>query len=233
MQASQACSYMFLLEVGQNQLLFSAKMFTSPQRERNSSHTFLETWDWVPRIDFEAPEDKETERRIEIHEEKLRAKRSRFATTLPQGMDSHIRLVHHQHQHLSAIGSDGAAVPDPGLRFRWWLCELVGAVVPCISLHGDSGGAHSTLFLVFLFWFCLVTLVAQALVCALAAALLGSYYLTTSKYTTKATVLATTTASLGMLLSLFQNLGVLNTVKLEWPSELTLGTVYFSFRACY
>ena len=140
-------------------------------------------------------------------------------------MGSHIRLVHHPHQHISAIGSDGAAVPDPGLRFRWWLCELVGAVIPCVSLHGDSGGARSILFIVFPFWWLLVTLVAQALVCVLAAALFGSYYMMTSKYTAKATVLATTTASLGMLLSLFQNLGVLNTVKLEWPSELTLGTV--------
>ena len=102
-----------------------------------------------------------------------------------------------------------------------------------VSLHGDSGGAHSILFIVFPFWWLLVTLVAQALVCVLAAALFGSYYMMTSKYTAKATVLATTTASLGMLLSLFQNLGVLNTVKLEWPSELTLGTVYSSFRACY
>lgn len=47
--------------------------------------------------------------------------------------------------------------------------------------------------------------------------LCGSYYMLTSSYTAKASVLMCTTASLGMLLALFQNLGVLSTVTVPWP----------------
>ena len=48
----------------------------------------------------------------------------------------------------------------------------------------------------------------------------GSYYTLTSSYTAKASVMMSTTAALGMLVALFQNLGVLNTVAVEWPAGL-------------
>ncbi|CAK8995297.1 unnamed protein product [Durusdinium trenchii] len=48
----------------------------------------------------------------------------------------------------------------------------------------------------------------------------GSYYMLTSSYTAKASVMMCTTAALGMLVALFQNLGVLNTVSVEWPAGL-------------
>ncbi|CAJ1447546.1 unnamed protein product [Effrenium voratum] len=48
----------------------------------------------------------------------------------------------------------------------------------------------------------------------------SSYYLLTSSYTAKASVMACTTASLGMMLALFQNLGVLSTVDVRWPGEI-------------
>ena len=48
----------------------------------------------------------------------------------------------------------------------------------------------------------------------------GSYYMLTSSYTAKASVMMSTTAALGMLVALFQNLGVLNTVAVEWPAGL-------------
>ena len=48
----------------------------------------------------------------------------------------------------------------------------------------------------------------------------GSYYMLTSSYTAKASVMMSTTAALGMLIALFQNLGVLNTVAVEWPAGL-------------
>ena len=48
----------------------------------------------------------------------------------------------------------------------------------------------------------------------------GSYYMLTSSYTAKASVMMSTTAALGMLVALFQNLGVLNTVAVPWPAGL-------------
>ena len=48
----------------------------------------------------------------------------------------------------------------------------------------------------------------------------GSYYLLTSSYTAKASVMMSTTTALGMLVALFQNLGVLNTVAIQWPDGL-------------
>ena len=54
-----------------------------------------------------------------------------------------------------------------------------------------------------------------ALVC-----IFGSYYMLTSSYTAKASVMMSTTAALGMLVALFQNLGVLNTVAVQWPDGL-------------
>ena len=48
----------------------------------------------------------------------------------------------------------------------------------------------------------------------------GSYYMLTSSYTAKASVMMSTTAALGMLVALFQNLGVLNTVAVQWPDGL-------------
>ncbi|CAK9086783.1 Calcium-dependent protein kinase 16 [Durusdinium trenchii] len=48
----------------------------------------------------------------------------------------------------------------------------------------------------------------------------GSYYMLTSSYTAKASVMMSTTATLGMLVALFQNLGVLNTVAVPWPAGL-------------
>ena len=52
-------------------------------------------------------------------------------------------------------------------------------------------------------------------------AIFTSYYLMTSPYTGKATVLTCTTASMGMMVSMFQNLGVLQTVSVPWPAELS------------
>ncbi|CAK8991648.1 unnamed protein product, partial [Durusdinium trenchii] len=57
--------------------------------------------------------------------------------------------------------------------------------------------------------------VTLALVC-----IFGSYYMLTSSYTAKASVMMSTTAALGMLVALFQNLGVLNTVAVQWPDGL-------------
>ncbi|CAJ1374394.1 unnamed protein product [Effrenium voratum] len=48
-----------------------------------------------------------------------------------------------------------------------------------------------------------------------------SYYLLTSSYTAKASVMGCTTASLGMMLALFQNLGVLSMVDVKWPDEVS------------
>ena len=57
-------------------------------------------------------------------------------------------------------------------------------------------------------------------VTVLVVAVFMSYYTLTSSYTAKASVLMCTTASLGMLMALFQNLGVLNTVDVPWPPGL-------------
>ena len=58
------------------------------------------------------------------------------------------------------------------------------------------------------------------LVTMLVLGVCGSYYMLTSSYTAKASVMMSTTAALGMLVALFQNLGVLNTVAVPWPAEL-------------
>ena len=58
MQASQACSYMFLLQSWPKPVPLQCKNVHITATGREQGHTFLETWDWVPRIDFEAPEDK-------------------------------------------------------------------------------------------------------------------------------------------------------------------------------
>ncbi|CAJ1371271.1 unnamed protein product [Effrenium voratum] len=57
-------------------------------------------------------------------------------------------------------------------------------------------------------------------VIAFCAGIFSSYYLLTSSYTAKASTMACTTASLGMMLSTFQNLGVLSLVNVDWPEGL-------------
>ena len=57
-------------------------------------------------------------------------------------------------------------------------------------------------------------------VAILALGIFSSYYLLTSSYTAKASVLTCTTCSFGMMVSLFQNLGVIQTVAVPWPAGL-------------
>ena len=72
-----------------------------------------------------------------------------------------------------------------------------------------------------------IPLAWAACLSALAIGLVASYYTLTSSYTAKASVMMCTTASLGMLMALFQNLGVLNTVPVPFPPFLK-GLLEFS-----
>ncbi|CAE7031767.1 unnamed protein product, partial [Symbiodinium sp. CCMP2456] len=58
----------------------------------------------------------------------------------------------------------------------------------------------------------------------------SSYYLLTSSYTAKASVLTCTTCSFGMMVSLFQNLGVIQTVSVSFTTMTNIGLVPFM---CY
>eukprot|EP00439_Symbiodinium_sp_Y106_P085235 s126_g27.t3 len=61
----------------------------------------------------------------------------------------------------------------------------------------------------------------------LALGIFSSYYFLTSSYTAKASVLTCTTSSFGMMVSLFQNLGVIQTVSVPWPAGLNAFLGFF------
>ena len=124
------------------------------------------------------------------------------------------------------------------LRFSGWTYFLVASPVDCWCLLNNYilvfclqagpenstlqycaseltvstfGGTHQALGTVFVFFF-----------------LTASYYLMTSKVTAKASVLFTTTCAFGMLISLLQSIGIIGTMTVEFPVNISSFFGWFS-----